>query len=534
MILSLREVPLRSEEEVGSKAWNLAKVLSEGLKVPETFLIPSTEVSKILMEGLRHEIFELSRSLISEDWNYLLEMERELKSSLSSVQIPEELIEELMRAIDGRIRDLAIMRPSPFSQGISEGDLKGRMQVWYFKPERKEILRAIQKVLSESFNLRTLARIYDLGSYPEDLSLALMIQEAIVPRSSGVAVCCPARRNEIVIRSTWGSFDERPSDRFRVGIDLREIIESEINEKKTKLLPTDKGLREFDLETDLWLMPSISKEEVLRIANISLDLSPIFGTPNVMEWIIQEGTNEIFIIQAYRESEKPKIKSLEKKVIDMIQSRAVEVVTERRKQKIPQVIREMEFPPIGSRVYLFGPSAIFGVDGFVLTQEHVTSGEVDCSNIILLIDESEELRGEVLERCGVQSIILRPSNISSAIEVAKRMITFNPGIKLILYLKDPGTIFLPGISEVFSGAVVPIDIIDKISGKFLRILKDSFGSIMIDLGESLPSVDLLSSLIKLGADFILGESEAQHQARLIWRAEARVFLEYARENPQKN
>ena len=529
MILSLRDVPLRSEEEVGSKAWNLAKVLSEGLKVPETFLIPSTEVSKILMEGLRHEIFELSRSLISEDWKYLLEMERELKSSLSSVQIPEELIEELMRAIDGRIRDLAIIRPSSFSQGISEGDLKGRMPVWYFKPERKEVLRAIQKVLSESFNLRTLARIYDLGSYPEDLSLALMIQEAIVPRSSGVAVCCPARRNEIVIRSTWGSFDDRPSDKFRVGIDLREIIESEINEKKTKLLPTDKGPREFDVETDLWLMPSISKEEVMRIANISLDLSPIFGTPNVMEWIIQEGTNEIFIIQAYRESDKPKIKSLEKKLIDMIQSRAVEVVVERRKQQIPQVIKEMEFPPIGSRVYLFGPSMIFGFDGFVLTQEHIMRG-VDCSNMMLLIDESEELREEVLERCKIQSVILRPSNVASAIEVAKRIIASNPGMKLILYLKDPGAIFFPGISEVFTGVVVPIDIIDdKIFGKFLRILKDDFKSIMIDLGESLPSVDLLSSLIKLGVDFILGE-KAPHQARLIWRAEARVFLEYVREN----
>ncbi len=534
MILSLREVPLRSEEEVGSKAWNLAKVLSEGLKIPETFLIPSTEVSKMLMEGLRHEIFKLSRSLISEDWKDLLEMERELKSSLSSVQIPEELIEEIMRAIGGRIRDLAIVRPSPFFQGISEGDLKGRMSVWYFKPERKEILRAIQKVLSESFNLRTLARIYDLGSYPEDLSLALMIQEAIVPRSSGVAVCCPARRNEIVIRSTWGSFDERPSDKFRVGMDLEEIIESEINEKKTKLLPTDKGLKEFEVETDLWLMPSISREEVMRIASISLDLSPIFGTPNVIEWIIQEGTNDVFIIQAYKESERPKIKSLEKKVIDMIQSKAVEVVVERRKQQIPQVIKEMELPPIGSRIYLFGPSMAFGVDGFVLTQEHVMRGEVDCSNVILLIDESEELREGVIERCNIQSIILRPSNIASAIEVAKRIIASNPGMRLILYLRDLGAIFLPGISEVFSGAVVPIDIInDKIFGKFLRILKDDFRSIMIDLGESLPPVDLLSSLIKLGADFILSESRASHQARLIWRAEARVLLEYAK-NLQKD
>jgi pyruvate,water dikinase len=533
MILSLRDVPLRSEEEVGSKAWNLAKVLSEGLRVPVTFLIPSTEVSRMLMEGLRHKIFELSRSLLSEDWNYLFEMERELKSSLSTVQVPEELLEELMRAIDGSIRDIAIIRPSPFSQGISEGDLKGRISVWYFRPERKELLRAIQRVLSESFNLRMLARIHDLGLYPEDLSLALMIQEVIVARSSGVAVCCPARRNEIVIKSTWGSFDERPSDRFRVGIDLGEVIESEINEKKTKLLPTDKGLKEFDVEADLWLMPSISKEEVMRIASISLSLSRIFGTPNVIEWIIQEGTNDIFIIQAYKESEKPKIKSLERKVIDMIQSRAVEVATiDRRKQQIPQVIKEMELPPIGSRVYLFGHNQIFGADGSVLTQEHVMKGEIDCSRAVLLIDESETLREEVLERCKSLSIILRPSNISSTIEVAKRIMSYNPSIKLILYLKELGMAFLPGISEIFKGVVVPIDIISdgRIFEGFLRILKDNFKSIIIDLGESLPSVDLLSSLIKIGADFILSEGRAIHQARLISRAESRVFLEYVRGN----
>ncbi|MCS7102938.1 MAG: PEP/pyruvate-binding domain-containing protein, partial [Candidatus Korarchaeum sp.] len=361
MILSLEDLRPESEQLVGSKALNLAKVLSAGVKIPNTLVIPSGEISKILNDsGLRHMIFELSRALVSESSTKdLLEMERDLKSQFLSLKLPDSFLKEVTAAVKGKISGFLIVRPSPFSPGLSDGDLKGRMPARYCGLNEEEIQGAILKVLSESFNLRAIARMLDLAAYPEDVSLALILQESVIPRSSGVSVCYPAGRSEILVKSTWGLMNGAPTDKFRIGIDLSDLIESEIYEKKSKILPTERDPIEVSVDSDLWLMPSLSKEEVKSIASISLDLSLIFGTPTVVEWMIEEGSGSLFVIQAYKESGKPKIKALERRVVDLIESRATEVVVKkaRTETKPPAKVsidKLTEFPLLASRIYIRG------------------------------------------------------------------------------------------------------------------------------------------------------------------------------------
>lgn len=532
---------LRSESEqvVGSKASNLAKVLSTGVRVPSTLVIPSGEVSRVLNEsGLRHRVFELSRALMSggsaED---LLEMERDLKSRFLSLRLPGGMLEEAIASVRGRIRGFLIVRPSPFSSEFSDGDLKGRMPARYCGLSAEELRDAILKVLSESFNLRAVARMLDLGAYPEDVSLALILQEAVVPRSSGVAVCCPAGRSEVLVRSTWGLMDGSSADKFRIGIDLGELMESEINEKRTKFLSTERGLVEVDVDSGSWVMPSLSKEEVRSIASTSLDLSLVFGTPTVVEWMIEEVSGSTFVIQAYKESGKPKIKSLERKVVEILESRASKVVEKVPVQEKPlhRVVdeRSYELPLTASRIYIRGSDYLDLADGLLIAKKQAMNIE-NCDRMILVIEGDEDIDEELLKKCVGSYLVIKPRDISSAREIGSKILSIAPNVKLILYAWDLRSLILSaGVSGTFSGILVPIEVLSEIGWDalrgILRVLRGSFDPILVDLDGSLPLIDFISLLLIAGASgFVLNSNTALKQAQLILRAERRILLDWVK------
>ncbi|RDD53202.1 MAG: hypothetical protein BA066_05710 [Candidatus Korarchaeota archaeon NZ13-K] len=538
MILSLQEALPEPESIVGSKAWNLAKVISAGMRVPETLIIPSTEISRILSDsGIRHIIFELARELASgSSRESLIEMEKNLKSRILSLGIPDALVREVASAVEGRISGFLIARPSPFSPGISDGDLKGRMPVWYCGPNEEEIRKALLKVLSDSFNLRAVARVLDLGAYPEDLSLALMLQQAVIPRSSGVSICCPAGRSEILVRSTWGLIDGSPTDRFKMSLDLRDLTESEVNEKKVKLLPTERGLVEVGVDSDLWLMPSLSKEEMVRVAGLPLDLSLIFGTPTVVEWMIEEGSDSIFVIQAYKDSGKPKVKALERKVMVLLESRVPGQAPPERTQapeRVPAsagVSGVAHLPLPASRVYIRGRSLELA-DGSVITQAQ--AGMQGCDRSLIVIEEAEDIREEILAKCRGSYLVLRSEDLASAEERGRRILSAAPDARLILHARDLRFLMIPRrVSSTFPGILIPIEILsgmdEEMLEHLLRRVREIFKWVFVDLQESLPPVDLICSLLRVGIrDFILNDELAPKQAQLILRAEGRILLDLA-------
>ncbi|MDK2383419.1 MAG: PEP/pyruvate-binding domain-containing protein, partial [Candidatus Korarchaeota archaeon] len=404
MLISLDDVPKHTEMEVGLKAWNLSKVKGTGVRVPFTVIIPSDVISQLMSEsGIRHDIFKLSRIVMdSNSPEKAFELEKEVRSKINSLSIPEDLLDGIMDSIAGNVEKMIVARPSPYASELVDGDLKGRMGVWYDEPTKKGIVRSIQRVLGDSFSLKAIARMMDLGVYPEDLDLAIMIQKVIFPRSSGIAICCPARRrNEILVESTWGSMNGVPKDRFRISMDLMEVVESELSEKKVKLVPSPQGIREVEVPHHLWMEPSVKGGEIEVIARTSADLSLILGTPTLMEWVIQEGTDVLFVIQAHKEPERPPVKPLERKVINWLEERReVREIKEERSKEVKKAEpltrpgkvapREVEISPVAlvaSKIYVRYPAELPRglVDGWIVEVDEL-SGLGLGDHIVILRD----------------------------------------------------------------------------------------------------------------------------------------------------
>ncbi len=546
MIVKMNESLARSEVNVGLKARNLARVKEAGINVPFTIIIPSEDISDLLSKyGIRHKVFMLSRALLDEEVpDKVRELEKDLKSSILSLIIPEELVNEILDSISGNIGRISVARPSPYAPELRDGDLKGRMSVWYDEPTRKGIIRSIQRVISGVFSLRSMARLLDLGIYPEDIDLAIIFQKAIFPRSSGLAICCPARRkNEILVESTWGIMDSTPRDRFRISIDLVDIVESELSEKKTKLVPSTQGLREIEVPHDLWMEPSLKGEEAKNIARISSELSLTLGTPTLMEWIIQEGSNSLFVIQAHRESERPPIKTIEKKVLRLLEEKVgYEEISKRpevKEKSIENVVGVPQIGPIASKIFvrLEEMARIENVDGYLINIDKLREDLLE-DNKIYLVLVPPEWKGQVNitgERARLKILIDIP-DLRGARERALQLYSLFPSHGLVIYLRDAGSVLLSeSLSEFFEGAVLDIGNILEFGGEdavkaSITFSSSYFDYVIADLADIGIKADIIERLIDGGADgFCIDEGRVSRLLSEVSRAEMRYLLRKVRE-----
>ncbi len=539
MLISLDDVPKHTEMEVGLKAWNLSKVKGTGARVPFTVIIPSDVISQLMSEsGIRHDIFKLSRIVMDSDRpEKAFELEKEVRSKISSLSIPEDLLDGIMDSIAGNVEKMIVARPSPYASELVDGDLKGRMGVWYDEPTKKGIVRSIQRVLGSSFSLKAIARMMDLGVYPEDLDLAIMIQKVIFPRSSGIAICCPARRrNEILVESTWGSMNGVPKDRFRISMDLMEVVESELSEKKIKLVPSPQGIREVEVPHHLWMEPSVKGGEIEEIARTSSDLSLILGTPTLMEWVIQEGTDVLFVIQAHKEPERPPVKPLERKVINWLEERReVREIKEERSKEVKKAEpltrpgkvapREVEISPVAlvaSKIYVRYPAELPRglVDGWIVEVDEL-SGLGPGDHIVILRDPSN------IGDLGEVKVLVVADNPKEAKEKLFSIAASSPSSEFLIYLGKAELVLMSDeLSDIYDGAVLPVNL-EGFSASLS--LASRFDHLMVDLKEEVPSVDLISEALSAGVEgFLLGVESVEGQMEVIHRAEMRYLLEKLR------
>ncbi len=535
MLISLEEVPKHTEMEVGLKAWNLSKVKATGARVPFTVIVPSDVISRLMSEsGIRHDIFKLSRMILdSESPEKVFELERDIRSKINSLSIPEDLLDGIMDSIAGNVEKMIVARPSPYASELVDGDLKGRMGVWYDEPTKKGVVRSIQRVLGGSFSMRAIARMMDLGVYPEDLDLAVMIQGVIFPRSSGIAICCPARRrNEVLIESTWGTMNGVPKDRFRIGMDLMEIVESELSEKKVKLVPSPQGMRETEVPHHLWMEPSVRGNEIEEIVRTSSDLSLILGTPTLVEWIIQEGTESLFVIQAHKEPERPPIKPLERKVMGWLEERKEpkelrekKVKRELKGEEIVKPIKGVALPSMAftaSKIYVRSPVKLPKglVDGRIV--ELTELGEQGHGEHLVFLRDSTKI-GDL----GEVKVVVEADSSKEAKEKLFSIAASSPNSEFLIYLGKAELVLASGeLSDIYDGAVLPVDL----EGFDAALLMASrFDRLMVDLKEEVPSIDLIHEALSAGVDgFLLGAESMEGQMMAIHRAEMRYLLEKLR------
>jgi pyruvate,water dikinase len=308
LTLQLGQINSITADRVGGKALNLARLDCDlKLRVPEAFVVTTEAYRQFVeAEGLSGKLRAILAPARPDtpDFRRLCEMAQAL---VRESRIPPA-VEQAIRAARGYLRlrpgEGVAVRSSAVGEDSSLS-FAGQFETFINVPE-PEVPEAWKRVVESRFSPRSVFYRRAAGLAEVDTPMAVLVQRMVRARASGVLF---TRRPEnlkeplLLVTAVRGLGQEvsagvASADEFVVSRGPSRIVERRIARKPLRIdCAEGGGVKRLAESAEVEGYPSVTDEEVLRIAEAGLGIERYFRCPQDIEWAIdEEGT--LFILQA--------------------------------------------------------------------------------------------------------------------------------------------------------------------------------------------------------------------------------------------
>jgi len=282
-----------SIKEFGEIAAALGDLLSDGYPIPKGFVIPREAILDPLREaGVLHEIF---LSIKSKELRELEKRCSRISSLISGLNIGPDMwrdLERNLQELDGfRENKWVIEALSPSYEVLKKVVVTSLLEWGVGNRRIKEVFL---KLLGGIFTPSLLSAV---KVEPEDVVPSMLFLDSVDVRCSGWII---SEGENVKITSKYGislEIEEPDADMFRVTkSDLS--IRSSIAEKKLQTLISKGGFKVVKkVEEELVKAPSLSDDQVRRLATLYRDISWHLDKEPVVQWVLPaERADEEFLI----------------------------------------------------------------------------------------------------------------------------------------------------------------------------------------------------------------------------------------------
>lgn len=278
--------------QLGGKAANLARLEATGMPVPPWYAITTEAFRRALEEtGLSERI---ARRL--EDGLPSSNTAEEIRGWIRSVPLPPGLEREIERAHAARIPEgrLVAVRSSAAGEDAAGESFAGIHDSFLFVRGGEELCDAVRGVWASAYNERALAYRKAKGIPLDGIAVAVVVQEMIEARTSGVLFTANPNDGSVyqmVISSLWGAGEGLVSvgldaDTYLVDKDTLEVTE-ELAVKREQIVldqQAGRGVVRTEVPPELRELSSLTREEVLELARAGLAIERCFRRPQDIEF----------------------------------------------------------------------------------------------------------------------------------------------------------------------------------------------------------------------------------------------------------
>lgn len=306
---------------VGGKAANLGEI-SKTAPVPPGFVV-TTEAFRLFLErsGIEHRIKAvLSELIVRGDPEEYEKASEEIRRLVEMAPVPSELEREIVEAyralsrLSGMADVPVAVRSSATAEDTAEASFAGQQDTYLNVRGVENLITYVKKVWSSLYTARALYYRDRMGIPHERASMAVVVQKLVNARSAGVVFTLDPTsgdKSKVVIEASWGLGEAVvrglvTPDSFTVDKTKMEIVERRISRKALAVVRDDTGLtREVQLAEDRAMAPSLSEEEVLRLAKLAVELERQYGHPLDIEFAVDadlKPPDNLFILQVRPET----------------------------------------------------------------------------------------------------------------------------------------------------------------------------------------------------------------------------------------
>jgi pyruvate,water dikinase len=305
-VLNFSEIDRTSGEKVGGKGANLGELYQiPEIEVPPGFCIVTDAFDDFVNTSREYRNLLHSLQLIAGKSREELQIVGErLRSHLENLEIPTPIQDEILLAwqICGCHHAYAV-RSSATAEDLPGVSFAGQQDTFLNVQGKANLLNSIKKCWASLFSDRAIIYRNQNGFPHDQVKLAVLIQRMIFPDISGIMFTTDpvtGNRKVISIDASFGLGDALVSglvsaDLYQIKSD--KVISKKIARKEVEIQASKSGgtVRE-DIEEERKTAPSLSEENALQLAGIGRRIEEHFGSPQDIEWCMDEG--KIFILQS--------------------------------------------------------------------------------------------------------------------------------------------------------------------------------------------------------------------------------------------
>jgi pyruvate,water dikinase len=293
-----------TERRAGGKGWNLFRLVQCGMTVPP-WLIISSGLFDDLIAPHRQEIAGITGSIVLEDRDTLEMGASRIRALILGLAIPEPARLSLREAMAALFNEKATfsVRSSIVGEDSVKHSFAGQMDSFLNVPP-PGVEEAIRKVWASAFSVRALVYRHRRNIGFGDISAAVILQEMIHSRTSGVLFTNDPRSGEAhcVIAAGFGVGEgvvasKVETDTYIVSRDLNLLTRDVPVKERRMAVDAAGGLRMEELPPDWQCRQVLSDNQVRELARVGVRVEQHFGCPQDIEWAYDE-QDRLFLLQA--------------------------------------------------------------------------------------------------------------------------------------------------------------------------------------------------------------------------------------------
>ena len=317
------EIGKNSGSVAGGKGANLGEMYNFKVPVPPGFVITAQAYDYFIENsGLKEKIKNLLNKINYEDTQQLNDVTEKIRELIVESKFPKEMEEEILEAyeslgaedlssVQGSALDIlnnaqepifVAVRSSATTEDLAEASFAGQQDSFLNVKGNQELLVYIRKCFASLFTSRATYYRNKQGFRDVQASLAVVVQKMIDSTKSGVIFSKdPSYKDDnVIMEAVWGLGEGIVSgqitpDKYVVSKDLK-ILDIKIADKKIALTRDSSGGKSVvKLREEKSKQQVLTNSEVIKLANISLELEDHYKKPQDIEFAI-EG-DEVYIVQ---------------------------------------------------------------------------------------------------------------------------------------------------------------------------------------------------------------------------------------------
>jgi phosphohistidine swiveling domain-containing protein len=273
-------------ELVGGKAFNISKMVQEGLPVPPGFCV-TTKAYTCFM-----------------DFNNISEDDECISDRIREALMPPLLSEVLCEAYRTYLQSkpCAVRSSSPV-EDLKNASFAGQYESFLNVQNEDDLLEAVKKCWASlwSRSVAEYRKKMEIGN--ENIKMAVLVQEMVPATASGVMFT----EDPMVIEGVWGLGDllvggKAIPDRYVISRDGFTVLEEKIAPKHYMSQGDLYGVKEVPVPESMKDAPILNAEYIHELCELGIRIENLFGCPQDIEWALYN--HEFVLLQARPISEK--------------------------------------------------------------------------------------------------------------------------------------------------------------------------------------------------------------------------------------